>query len=244
MRFSFRHRLAVSIPGALATIALCASQAAFADDSLSAQARPVPSAAMTWCYSVGTGPATRLRLEEVKSGIAYNKAVTSGVPHRFEERFDTFTSVNATRKGQRTVLAFPLVKDKHWRDAFDETLTSSFGGGRSWQYRYKASADSVVLGTAKIEVGAGSFDTWVIQRSTSWTKSQPRATSALPFDVKCGSPACSASGYSRETLWYAPAVGRVILRAYAQSGSAPWLWKQTPEDMLRDATTLVIARHA
>jgi hypothetical protein len=234
------QRFAQLIFGAVVLVGLCdAPCASAAAATLPAQARNLPATGTTWCYSIGAGRVTPMTLTGVTSNIASYEAGGGSAPIKIDEQVDTYSTLNATRHGQRRLLDFPVVKDKRWSDEFDETVTSQLGHDASWQYHYHAVALSQVGATQKLKVGAGTFDTFVIERTTAWTKSDPHSSSAMLHAQHCDDASCSVSGFSKEVFWYAPSIGRAVLRAYTQSGDSSYVANQTPDDMLHDAGTLV-----
>ncbi|MBT2792758.1 hypothetical protein [Paraburkholderia strydomiana] len=79
---------------------------------------------------------------------------------------------------------------------------------------------------------------FVIERKTAWTKHSPRSGSPELREQHCDTDDCSVVGYSKEVLWYAPSVGRGVLRAYAQSGDKS-VWDYSSDDLIRNASSLV-----
>jgi hypothetical protein len=201
--------------------------------------RSLPAAGTTWCYSAGLPQATSMTLKGVTSGIASYDVGDPEPSTRMDEKVDAYTLVNATRHGERRLLVFPLAKGKSWSDEFTEKLTPRVGQDAQWQYTYHAIAQSRVVGTEKRQVGAGTFDTFVIERNTAWTKSAPHSSSATLRDLHCDDADCSVTGYSKEVFWYAPSIGRAVLRAYSQSGDSDFIWNRSPEELLKDASSLV-----
>lgn len=234
------RRLAPLALGAAALALQCNCQwVVAATDAPAAATRTLPTAGTTWCYSVGPGRVSRLTLKQVQDGIANYEAGSADTPLKIEEQVDTYTTLNAGRHGQRTLLAFPLSRGKTWSDEFDEDVTTALGPGMSWQYHYKALASSEVIGTEKRKVGAGTYDTFVIVRNTSWLKSEPRTSDAKLDSQHCDKPECTVTGVSTEVLWYAPAIGRAVLRAYTQRGYPDFAENRVPDELLKTASTLV-----
>ncbi|WP_176051410.1 hypothetical protein [Burkholderia sp. BCC1644] len=202
--------------------------------------RTLPAAGTTWCYSVGAGHVSAMTLKAVHAGVArYDIGPAGGTPLALDEHVDTYTPLNPGRNGERRLIAFPLKQGKQWEDRFDETVATTLGGGHAWHYRYKAVASSEVIGTEKRQVGGGTFDTFVIARTTSWTKSAPGTSDAALGDMHCDDPECTVSGYSKEVFWYAPSIGRAVLRAYSQSGFPPSTFVDTSAELLKNASSLV-----
>ena len=227
--------------GAAALAVLCNGQwAVAATPAPATSARSLPPAGTTWCYSAGNDQVSRLTLKQVQNGIARYETGSAGATVKIDEQVDTYTTLNSGRQGQRKLLAFPLSRGKTWSDAFDEDLTSELGPGMAWQYHYKATASTEVIGTEKRKVGAGTYDTIVVMRTTSWIKSKPRALDAKLSSQECDKPECTVTGSSREVLWYAPAIGRAVLRAYTQSGSFDFMGDRPSDALLENASTLVV----
>jgi hypothetical protein len=205
----------------------------------SSPSRALPAIGTTWCYSVGAPQATPMTLKGVSGGIASYDVGSAGSTMRMNEQADAYTFVNPSRHGERKLLAFPLAKGHAWSDEFTEDVTSRVGPDANWQYTYHAISQSHVVGTERRHVGAGMFDTFMIERNTAWTKSNPHSSSPTLHDLHCDKAECSVTGYSKEVFWYAPAVGRAVLRAYSQSGDSDFIWNRSPEDMLKNASSLV-----
>lgn len=180
-----------------------------------------------------------MTLKSVRSGLASYDLGGPNATMRIDEQIDTYTPVNATRHGQRQLLVFPLSKGKKWSDEFSENITSHPGGDAEWQYAYHAISQSHVIGTEKRHVGAGTFDTFVIERNTAWTKRDPHSASKMLRAQHCDDADCTVTGYSKEVFWYAPSIGRAVLRAYSQSGDSDYIWNRSPEEILKDAGSLV-----
>jgi len=221
-------------------LALCSAQLnATAAEVLTAPSRTLPTTGTTWCYSIGSPQPSTMTLKGVSAGIASYNIGGPGAITRIEEQTDTYTSVNATRHGQRKLLVFPLAKDRKWSDEFTEEITSHLGSNAEMQFTYHAISQSHVIGTEKRHVGAGTFDTFVIERNTAWTKSHPRSSSKLLQAQQCDDADCAVTGYSKEVYWYAPSVGRAVLRAYSQSGDSDFIWNLSPDELLNNASSLV-----
>jgi hypothetical protein len=234
------QRFARLTSGAIALAIMCHAQwATAASNSSSANARSLPPAGTTWCYSVGSGPVAPMTLKGLESGVANYEVGVGNAPLKIEEKIDTYTPINSSRHGERKLLTFPLAKGKRWSDDFDEIATARLGPDTSWQYHYHAVALSQVIGTEKKQIGAGTFDTFVIERTTTWTKRNPHSSSKMLRAQHCEDASCTVSGFSKEVFWYAPSIGRAVLRAYSQSGDSNYVWNRTPDDMLKDAGTLV-----
>lgn len=205
---------------------------------LSARSRTLPPPGTTWCYSTGKGQTFPMTLKGLSAGIAsYDIGVGSGASV-IEEHSDTYTPTNGTRHGWRRLIIFPIVQDQKWSDEFSEVLTARLGHDIQWQYAYQARSLSHVISSEARRVGAGTFDTFVIERKTAWTKRSPHSDSPGLREQHCETDECSVYGYSKEVLWYAPSVGRGVLRAYAQSGDKS-VWDYSPEDLIRNASSLV-----
>ncbi len=240
-RFTLQRRMPPTAGVAVAIALMCHGLAAgAASDTPTAQTRTLPAAGTTWCYSVGEGHMSAMTLKGVHNGIAsYDIGPAGAASLKLDEQVDTYTPLNPGRNGERRLMVFPLKQGKQWEDRFDETVTTSLGGGHAWHYRYKAVASSEVIGTEKRQVGAGTFDTFVIARTTSWTKSAPGTSDAALGDMHCDDRECSVSGYSKEVFWYAPSIGRAVLRAYSQSGFPQSMFDDTSAELLKNASSLV-----
>lgn len=234
------HHVKLLVRCSAVCLALCNSQLnATAAEVLTAASRTLPATGTTWCYSIGSPQPSTMTLKKVSAGIASYDIGGPGAITRIEEQTDTYASVNTTRHGQRKLLVSPLAKDRKWSDEFIEDLTSHLGSDAEWQFTYHAISQSHVIGTEKRHVGAGTFDTFVIERNTAWTKSNPHSSSKLLQTQQCDDSDCSVTGYSKEVYWYAPSVGRAVLRAYSQSGDSDFIWNRSPDELLSNASSLV-----
>lgn len=224
---------------AASLIGLCVAQCQAATGALSAHARTLPPAGTTWCYSIGFPKAAAMTLKGVSAGIASYDIGDAQAGMHIDEQVDTYTPRNPSRHGVRKLLVFPLATGKQWSDEFDEEVTSHLGRDTQWEYGYHAISQSHVLKTEKRQVGAGTYDTFVIERNTAWTKRNPRSSSSMLRSMHCDDPACTVTGYSKEVFWYAPSIGRAVLRVYSQGGDSDYLWNREPDQILKDAGALV-----
>ncbi|VWD44005.1 hypothetical protein BLA39750_05595 [Burkholderia lata] len=224
-----------------AAVAVAMSHGQWAAAAPAADSRTLPAVGTTWCYSVGEGRVTPMTLKAVHDGVASYDVGPATAPMKIDEDIATYTTPNPARHGERRLLVFPLKQGKQWEDRFDETVTANIGRGWTWHYRYKAVASSEVIGTEKRQVGAGTYDTFVIVRTTSWTKSDPGTTDATlrEMNMHCDQPECTVSGYSKEVSWYAPSIGRVVLRANLQGGFEPSMADGAADESLKNAGSLV-----
>lgn len=227
---------ALPICGLLAVVGLCATPRVNAASEV--KSRTLPAIGTSWCYSNGDGKPVRLTLKSIDSGIAKFEMNNGATSTTLNERVDTYTAIRAERSGQLRKLVFPLTQGKQWTDTVDETVTARLGPSASWQYQYHAVASNEVVRTEKLKVGAGTFDTVVVERTTDWTKSNPRSSDAPLHNQHCASQSCMVKGVSKDLIWYAPATGRAVLRAYTQTAPAFASYLQ-PDDMQNSATSLV-----
>lgn len=218
------------------------AHAGFADDAAGAavaEARQLPPVGTAWCYTSDGHSAGSVTLASVTDGVVTYRMGTGPNAHEIRERVDDYTLINPNRKGTARLLHFPLKTGVQWHDAYDATVTARVGAAGLWQYDYREDATSRVVGTEKLSVAAGTFDTFVVERFIAWTKSNPRALGdGLKGLMQCDSAACAVSGYSKEVLWYAPTVGRAVPRAYVQSGD-PNLDRWDSREILKQGASLV-----
>ena len=97
-------------------LALCSSQLnATAAEVLAAPSRTLPASGTTWCYSIGSPQPSTMTLKGVSAGIASYDIGGPGAITRIDEQTATYTSVNATRRGQRKLLVLPNARLGHIR---------------------------------------------------------------------------------------------------------------------------------
>lgn len=203
-----------------------------------ALARRLPPVGTTWCYSSGPHAGASMTLSAVDGDIATYRLDDAPSQPSIRERIGAYSLIDATRHGERRILAFPLAKGKQWRDDYEQTVTA--GGARMpYRYRLQVKSTSDVTGAERVTTAAGTFDTFVVERNIDWTRSAPKALDDALHGERCASPACSVAGVAREVTWYAPSVGRAVLRAYLRGGDFMWLGSGGSADMLRNAAAFV-----
>ncbi len=201
-------------------------------------ARRLPPVGTTWCYSAGPQVRASMTLTGVDGDVATYTLNDAPSHPALKEQIDAYSEISPERHGERRLLAFPLEQGKQWHDTFDQTVTM---GGPQPRYRYhlRATATSTVAGTERRTTAAGTFDTIVVVRDTQWTRSAPEALADAMHDEHCATDACTASGASRDVYWYAPALGRAVLRAYLRSGWPELPTSADPDELLHDSASLV-----
>ncbi|MEK6349623.1 MAG: hypothetical protein V4764_19215 [Burkholderia sp.] len=232
------HAADAADDAAAATAPASAGQAAAPLALAPAPARRLPPVGTAWCYSSGARAGASMTLSAVEGDVAtYRLDEAPGQPS-IRERIGAYSIVDATRHGERRILAFPLAQGKQWRDKYDQTVTA--GGARlPYRYRLHVESTSTVTGAERVTTAAGTFDTFVVERNIDWTRSEPKALDDALKDARCASPACSVSGVAREVTWYAPSVGRAVLRAYLRGADFMWIGSGGAADTLHNAASFV-----
>lgn len=164
----------------------------------------------SWTYSAGTG-ASRIELQAIENGVARYRVGDGEVLH---ERIDAYATPNRLRKGEKRVLTFPLKVGAQWEDHFSEpgAIVGAFG---HYRYDYEEIAHNVVTGIEDVDIGIGRVPAFRVERVASWRKSAP-SSETMAGQVQAGDG--SVAGTDRIVSWYAPAVGRVVLRTQMTYG--------------------------
>ncbi|WP_191091642.1 toxin-antitoxin system YwqK family antitoxin [Affinibrenneria salicis] len=181
--------------------------------------RILPAPGAVWTYSSDGEYTADLQLLSVKKNTATYRLSDqkNGAEQEVTEVIDNYSTQEQRAAGKR-VLNFPLTPGKEWRDSYQKTVSFTPEKGVKWQYAWRAQSNTRVAGVDKITVAGGTFDTLVITRNTSWQKSDPRVEGPSSWKPKCYSQTCSIKGYTREVMWYAPAIGRAVLKAVVMGG--------------------------
>jgi hypothetical protein len=179
----------------------------------------------SWTYSAGTG-ASRIELQAIENGVARYRVGDGEVLH---ERIDAYAMPNRLRKGEKRLLTFPLKVGAQWEDHFSEpgAIVGAFG---HYHYGYEEIAYNVVTGIEDVDIGIGRIPTFRVERVASWRKSAP-GSEDMAGQVQEGDG--SVAGTDRIVSWYAPAVGRVVLRTQMTYGIGYPLPSQGEDDVGR-----------
>lgn len=177
--------------------------------------RKLPAVGTVWEYTLNGKTSNLLQLTAVKNGIATYRFDNTVMKESIGDY--TFFKADNTPPSRR-ILSFPLTPGKSWRENMTRVVKSPLGKNGQWQYTYTAETYSLVAGVAKITVAAGTFDTLVIEKTSHWTKSNPKWITQSSSKMRCATSDCEVSGATKEIFWYAPTAGRVILKS-AQTGS-------------------------
>lgn len=203
------------------------------------EGKPVPAPATrqgsTWTYIAGQGIApTHLTLTRTtKDENVY--AIDGGGEH--VEVASTYAAPNPIRKGQMTLIRFPVKVGDSWEDTFEEE-----GEFRSryehYRYDYEEKAHSKVLGIETIDVAAGRFRVLHIVREAGWVKSNPRALTPGPIERKGDAKDARVVGWTITHFWYAPTLGRAVMKASMRVGDP--LYIPDSASMLNMARTAIV----
>lgn len=198
------------------------------DGQLPASA-PTLAPGVEWTYSSGEGwPLTPLRLAKIDGNRA-EYLVDGRYP--YQENWASYADVNPLRKGEKTLLRFPFQVGEYWTDTFSEPgeYQGPFG---HFLYRYEESATSTVQAVEDVTVAAGTFKTIRVGRITHWVKTQPQALDQQKRTVINKMRPVKAEGYVLTQMWYAPSLGRVVLKATLHIGDA--FYAHAAEGVLND----------
>lgn len=183
--------------------------------------RTLPPVGTTWVYSDGRGRMSKTKLLSVNQDRTATYALGEGAEEHLQESMDSYLEAPGVHKGRKAILRFPFKVGDVWKDQFTEPGQIRQQSGFSYSYTYEEESYSQVKGREILEVGAGRFETYRIQRDAYWKKSQATSPSDILEDASGDQ---SLSGFSRTIYWYAPKAGRVVLRAQTQVGSRPPDW--------------------
>lgn len=182
--------------------------APLAEDAVVDAPQPLPGT--SWTYSAGAG-ASSIELEAIEGGVARYRVGNGQVLH---ERIDAYATPNRLREGEKRLLSFPLKVGAQWEDHYSEpgAIEGAFG---HYRYDYEEIAYSVVTGVENVDIGIGQVPAFRIERVANWRKSAP-SSGDMAGQVREGDG--SVSGTDRIVSWYAPSVGRVVLRSQTTYG--------------------------
>lgn len=176
---------------------------------------PALPAGAVWTYIAGEDiPPNQLKLTRTTNGQNIYVIDNRG---EYVEVADTYTEHHPGRKGQMTLIRFPVQVGDTWEDEFEEE-----GEFRSqhehYLYDYKEKARSRVLGIETIDVAAGRFRALHIVREASWVKSNPREASPGAIEREGNAKETEVPGWTITHLWYAPTIGRAVMKASMRIG--------------------------
>lgn len=180
---------------------------------------PVPAPTLQpgteWTYSSGRNtPPVEMKLEALRGGVA-DYRINGSIP--YTEKLATYTPPSQTRVGEKQLLRFPLQVGDKWTDTFTEMGEIRLRK-EHYRYRYQETATSKVAGVEEITVAAGTFRTLRVDRLARWVKDQPEALDQVKRQPLEPGLAPKAEGYTLTQMWYAPALGRAILKTTEQVG--------------------------
>ncbi|HFJ9664696.1 TPA: hypothetical protein ACG5JQ_000295 [Stenotrophomonas maltophilia] len=170
------------------------------------QAAPTSAPGTQWTYSGGAGlPATPMLLKAVQNGQR-ELEIAEGTLRR--EWIDTYADVNPLRKGDKVLLRFPLKVGDQWQDRFEEPGEFNARSGR-YRYDYEEQGQSRVTAIETVRTAVGEVSAYRIEREARWRKSNARAVAGAD---RPNAGDGVVEGLERSISWYAPDVGRVVLR--------------------------------
>lgn len=170
------------------------------------QPAPAPLPGTRWTYSVGAShPTLTMQLEAAEPQQL--TLAMAGVSVRHEWR-ESYADVNPLRKGEKILLHFPLSVGAQWQDRFEEPgeIRAPFG---RYRYDYQEQASSRVVAIETVRTALGDVIAYRIERDAHWRKSNPHSDDMK--DMRLAGNGV-AEGLERGISWYAPSVGRVVLR--------------------------------
>ena len=197
--------------------------------------RKLPKPGTVWEYSSDGKRHSKLELIS-----ADDKTATWRTGHgEIKENLNSYTWIMPEQPPQdRQILSFPLTPGKVWNNRYQTRVTVPQENGAEWEYTYSATSSSKIAGIEKITVAGGTFDTLLITRDIHWTKSRPRFTNTSTSEMVCETPACEVSGYTAEVIWYAPEIGRAVMKAVEINGSSQVLMN-SPDSLLKHRNALI-----
>ncbi len=193
-------------------------------------ARTLPEAGTTWLYQFNDAEPVALTLTEKDSDLArYDVGDGDATLKENPRRYQPVDEENGP------MLRFPLHPGDVWRYRTEEIVTVPASDGAHWQYRYRTETTSKVSAVETVQVGAGTFKALRISRDIAWRKDQASGEGGGLERIKNGGDG-QVDGFTRELLWYAPAAGRVVLKAHLESGD-PNLLGRPAAQLLDNAAT-------
>lgn len=195
--------------------------------------RLLPKPGAKWIYSNGTDITTEI---ELTSGSS-SGVVTYSYPkfnNTFQEDIATYSDINPLRKGKKILIRFPLKDGDKWEDSFSEKGKIQLVENTAATYDYEEQSKSYVVGIELIKTAAGTFKTFHILRFAQWKKTNPVA---IEQSNSIRTEGGIVAGYTRTDIWFAPAIGRAILKAQRTAGSERYL---ETDDVLKMADAQII----
>lgn len=174
----------------------------------------------TWRYVADKiRPPTVLTLIDVEDGVNRYTIAPDGT---HKEYASTYSELVPSRTGTKVLLSFPLRVGSSWTDEFKEVgeYQSTY---EHYVYEYEEHSTSTVLGLETIDVAAGRFRTFHIQRIAHWAKTAPRDLGSKYGGREWETDNKSVTGVTITHLWYAPAVGRGVLKATMRVGDDSYI---------------------
>lgn len=190
----------------------------------------------SWVYVAGDGiPPNKLTLTQATAKGKNIYAMGNGREHI--EVAATYAESSSARKGKMTLIRFPVKVGDTWKDEFEEEgeFRSPYEHHR---YTYKETAHSHVTGIETIDVAAGRFRALHIVRESGWVKSNPKMVPPSTMEREGDARRTRVTGWTITHLWYAPTVGRVVMKASMRVGDPYYL--RDKESILDWANTAVV----
>lgn len=189
----------------------------------------------SWSYVAGEGiPPSTLTLTRTTKG---QNVYVTGNGKEHVEIAATYTERVPARRGKMALIRFPLKAGDTWEDEFEEEgeFRSPYEHHR---YAYKEKAHSKVLGLETIDVAAGRFRTLHIVREAGWIKSNPKDVGPNALEREGDPKRARVTGWTITHLWYAPTIGRAVMKASMRIGDPYYL--SNKESILGWANTTIV----
>lgn len=191
-----------------------------------------------WTYTVGQDyPLTSLQFSAQQENENHYEVNGEAL---WREMASTYTEVNPRRTGEKITIRFPIKVGDTWEDQFSEP--GAFADEyEEYHYDYTEQSHNRVAAVETIEVAAGKFKTLRIDRIAYWVKSNPQSIRD-GYSKKRTQTAPSAAevrveGITLTQIWYAPDLGRAVLKAQLRVGNA--LYADGKDDLLKYANTAI-----
>jgi hypothetical protein len=187
-----------------------------------------------WIYTIGKDyPLTSLQFSaQQKNENLYE--INGEAPWR--EIANTYTEANSGRSGEKITIRFPIKVGDTWEDKFSEP--GSFADEyEEYRYDYTEQSQNRVAAVETIEIAAGQFKTLRIDRIAYWVKSNPQSIRASTPRTQTAPSAAEVrvEGITLTQLWYAPDLGRAVLKAQLRVGDA--LYAGNKDNLLKYANS-------
>lgn len=188
-----------------------------------------------WSYTAGEGlPISKLRLLRAEMDEAEYE-VNGKTKHL--EKISTYSEVSPTRKGEKIVIRFPLKLGNTWADEFSEEGEYNTPY-EHYYYDYHESSTSNAAAIEDVTVAAGTFKAIRIDRIAYWIKSNPRKAEGSKFSRHSSQGKVNVSGVTLTQIWYAPSIGRAVLRAHLRVASLAYT--SIPKDLLQHSNSAIV----